>query len=110
MNYKRQQLKKLLLMAVVLAVPRFGINQELSESFQKLDEEINRIMKSRQVPGVAISLFNRDSMIYEAGYQNEDLVSDIEVNEHTLFRVGSITKTFVALGIMKLVEEGRFQP
>ena len=62
-----------------------------------------RVMES---PGYHYIFFDQDSIIQEqfAGYQNVE--QQVPVNSNTSFRAFSITKTFTAVGVMQLVENG----
>ena len=64
-------------------------------------------MAHREIPGLMITLVTRDSIIYSGGIGFADLEEKIPVNSTHLFRLGSITKSFAALAIFKLVREGK---
>lgn len=59
------------------------------------------------VPGVSVAVVDKDGVIttYVAGLS--DITAGTLVNEGHLFGIGSITKTFVAVVTLQLVEEGR---
>ncbi len=59
------------------------------------------------VPGLSVAIADKDGLIWTgvAGYA--DMTAGIPVNENHLFGMGSITKTFVAVVTLQLVEEGR---
>ncbi|MCL2852791.1 MAG: beta-lactamase family protein [Defluviitaleaceae bacterium] len=56
--------------------------------------------------GVVSVSKNGDSLFKEA-YGYADLPNKRPVNTDTIFEVASGSKTFVAIGIMKLIEEGK---
>ncbi|MBN4055433.1 beta-lactamase family protein [bacterium AH-315-K03] len=58
------------------------------------------------VPGISVSIADKNGLIWKgvAGYA--DLSARIPVKEEDLFGIGSITKTFVAVITLQLVEEG----
>lgn len=66
-------------------------------------------MKKEQIPGVAIALSQNGKVIYERGFGVKDLETKEPITPETIFGIASITKTFTALAIMKLVEEGKLQ-
>ena len=78
-------------------------NNELEE----LKKKIQKILKENQVPGASISLVNRDGLIWAGGIGIADLSTDTVATGDTLFRVGSTSKSFTALSVLSLVEEGR---
>ncbi len=48
-----------------------------------------------------------DSTILLGGLGKADIENNVDVNENTMFRLGSVSKVIVALAILKLQEEGR---
>lgn len=76
------------------------------EPFEKFIEEV---MEKEQIPGVAVALSKNGQTIYERGFGTRDFETNDKVTPETIFGIASITKSFTALAIMKLVEEGRLQ-
>ncbi len=76
-------------------------------SFEQLITELDSLRAQHHVAGFALTLVTgRDGL--KSGYGGlADRERKTAVNTDTLFRIGSITKTFNALAIMMLVEEGR---
>ncbi len=66
-------------------------------------------MEKEQIPGVAVALSKNGQTIYERGFGTRDFETNDKVTPETIFGIASITKSFTALAIMKLVEEGRLQ-
>jgi CubicO group peptidase (beta-lactamase class C family) len=60
-------------------------------------------MDRLRVPGVAIGLLH-DQEVYCAGFGVTSLDNPLPVTPDTLFQIGSITKTFTALAVMRQVE------
>ncbi len=76
-------------------------------SIQELADSIGRIAHKRSIPGLMVSIATRDSVLFSGGFGYADLKNKRAVNSRTLFRLGSITKSFVAIAILKLVEQGK---
>ncbi len=68
-----------------------------------IDPVIEKIIKEKSVPGLAIAIVNRDSIIYSNGYGLRRLGDPDLVDQHTLFQVASLTKPFTAalMGMLK---------
>lgn len=67
---------------------------------------IAQVMGEQHIPGVAAGVWQAgETRVVASGVTNVDC--PLPVTEETLFQVGSITKTFTALLMMQLVEEGR---
>ena len=79
-----------------------------------LDSTLKKIVATpgAELAGLAVAVVVDGAIVYE-GYQGRrrivpgDPAQDLSVTPATRFRVASITKTMVALGVMRLVEQGR---
>ncbi|MBC7889164.1 MAG: beta-lactamase family protein [Ferruginibacter sp.] len=78
-------------------------------SIRELTDSIAVIIKQEHITGLMLGIATKDSVLYSGGFGYADLEANRQVTENTLFRMGSITKMFVALGIMKLVKEGKLK-
>lgn len=58
-------------------------------------------------PGVAVLISVGDSVVFTNSYGQSDLTTGEAINSKTLFNLGSISKTFVANGILMLRDEGK---
>jgi CubicO group peptidase (beta-lactamase class C family) len=58
-------------------------------------------------PGGAVLVMKGDSTVYLNCFGLADMVTGEKITENTLFNLGSISKTFVANGILILQEEGK---
>ena len=59
-----------------------------------------------KIPGVAIGVFTDDREIY-ACHGVTSIVNPLPIDQDTLFILGSVTKTFTATTLMRLVAEGK---
>ncbi|UCC61989.1 MAG: beta-lactamase family protein [Anaerolineae bacterium] len=76
------------------------------ESF--LDGFFARQMVELHVPGAIIVCVQDGEVLASRGYGLADVEKQIPVNpEETVFRIGSVSKLFVATAVMQLVEQGR---
>ena len=65
-------------------------------------------MQSEHIPGAAISIVKDGKMIYSRGYGVADMKSGRPVDpDRTIFRIGSITKAVTAMGLLRLVDQGK---
>ena len=74
----------------------------------ELKDSIKKILDDEHIPGLMVALVTKDSIIWAGGIGLANIESKTKVNENTLFRIGSITKSFTALAILKLIEQGKF--
>ena len=75
----------------------------------ELKNQLSKEMKKQHVTGLMLTLVTKDSILYAGGIGFANLEKKIPVNEIHLFRVASITKLFVSLGILNLVKEGKLR-
>jgi CubicO group peptidase (beta-lactamase class C family) len=77
------------------------------KSLAELQQDIQSILTRSHVPGAGIALVDKDHVIWAGGVGVAQLASNVPVTADTMFRAGSISKTFVALALLKLQEAGR---
>lgn len=81
--------------------------RDAPQSIEQLREQIAAVLEREQVPGVGIALVDRERVIWAGGVGVADLDTRRPVDADTQFRAASITKSFVALAVMHLIEQGR---
>jgi len=77
------------------------------ETIDELKSEIAKVLVQQHIPGIAIALVNRDGVIWSGGVGVRDIDTGVAMDRDTTFRVGSLSKSIVALGVMRLVDQGK---
>jgi CubicO group peptidase (beta-lactamase class C family) len=72
----------------------------------KLKARVDEILNRRPAVGLAVGVVRNGSLEYYYGHGVADIASGTSVTEDTVFRIGSITKTFTAIAVMQLWEQG----
>jgi Beta-lactamase class C and other penicillin binding proteins len=93
-----------------LAESKASIEAELkSGSFENfIDETFEKNMAEFKIPGAVISVVKDGKEVFSKGYGYSDAEAKIKADpSKTLFRIGSITKTFTETAAMQLVEKGK---
>jgi D-alanyl-D-alanine carboxypeptidase len=72
-----------------------------------LDSYIAAYMAAMNAPGLTLGLADASKTVRTAGYGFADVDKRIAVSGDHLFEIGSITKSFVALVLLQLREEGK---
>lgn len=75
-------------------------------NFEEIDHYVQQAMESWQIPGVALAVVKGNEILHTAGYGVRDRESGDPVTPDTLFAIASITKSFTAMGVALLVDEG----
>ena len=74
---------------------------------QALDQFIESYMKAMNSPGLTLGTANRAGTVRVASYGFSNPGLKLPVEPNMLFHIGSITKSFVALVLLQLHEEGK---
>ena len=78
-----------------------------SEPLDRLDEVMRRILASHEVPGAGLAIAHDGKLIVARGYGWADLEPRRPMEPTTPFDLASVSKSITAVGVLKLVEEGR---
>lgn len=73
----------------------------------QLDDFIREYMQAMNAPGMTLALANKSGVVRTAGFGFSDVEQKVAVTPDLLFEIGSITKSFVALTLMQLRDEGK---
>lgn len=76
-------------------------------SLEQLRGRIAAVLEREGIAGVGVALVNRDGIEWAGGVGLADRASGRPVDADTQFRVASITKSIVALGVARLAEQDR---
>lgn len=68
---------------------------------------VPKYMRDFKVPGLSVAVVKEGETIYSEGFGARDPQRNLPATPNTLYGIGSITKSFVAIAIMQLVEEGK---
>ena len=103
-----------LLVAILLLVPAAAAAQDeavrFERAFERIDQFVAQHMEQNRTPGLALAVTNRQGLLHVASYGFADHKTHQPVTPDTLFEIGSITKSFTAISLLQLREEGKFDP
>jgi CubicO group peptidase (beta-lactamase class C family) len=80
-----------------------------SSSLSSLDSFIRKAVRRNRIPGLAFLLAKNGHLLVAKGYGYRDVARQLPVTPRTMFGVASVTKSFTALGVLRLQEEGRLR-
>ncbi|MGC8606737.1 MAG: serine hydrolase [Vulcanisaeta sp.] len=75
--------------------------------FGEIEEFILGKIRESRLPSLSIGIIKDDELIYARGFGFRDIEKGLPATPRTIYGIGSITKSFTALAILKLVEEGK---
>jgi len=75
------------------------------ENTDLLLEKVTKYLDDKHIPGAMISVVTADTILFVGGLGFADIDKKEKVTDEHLFRQGSISKSFAALGMLKLLQE-----
>ena len=90
-------------MTIILCLAFWGkivLATEISVDYEAISTQIARDVEENHIPGMAVCVVDKDGVIFEETYGN---CTSIEQP----FIIGSMSKSFTAISIMQLQEQGR---
>jgi len=76
---------------------------------KNLNGIINEYVEKESIPGLAVGVVYDNEILYTKGFGVKNVDRKEPVDENSLFHMASVSKTFVATGIMQLVEKGKIK-
>ncbi|MEL6254486.1 MAG: serine hydrolase [Bacteroidota bacterium] len=91
------------LLTLLFLIPQNLAAQNYEDSIRIALEEI---AARNVVPGFGVSIVNKEGILYEGGFGYAKVESKEAYTSRTVHNIGSISKTFIGISIMKAVELG----
>ena len=112
MRPARPRLTVYLSLAALLLMPPIAAAQQKEElphpkTLPELQKAMKDVVDKAHLPGAGVALVSNGELLWCGGIGKADLASGRDITCDTEFRVGSISKSFVALALLKLQEEGK---
>jgi D-alanyl-D-alanine carboxypeptidase len=89
------------LCALIVAVAAISVRAD------SLDDFYARFLKERNIPSATIAVVKDGKVVRVGAYGTADLERGIAPQPSTVYKIGSVSKQFIAAGIMLLVQDGR---
>lgn len=101
---KHQTLFFILLISINLIFPDSSLAEVSSAS---IEEKLNSIFLKQNIdqPGISVLIKKDNKIIFKQSKGLANKHNNVAINSNTGFRIGSISKPFTALAVMKLVEQ-----
>jgi CubicO group peptidase (beta-lactamase class C family) len=92
----------------VVAGPCSAQNSQLAPGKQaQIDAAVSRFMASTHIPGLSVAVVENGEYEWAQGFGFADLENNVPASEHTLYRLGSISKSLTAVAALQLWERGK---
>lgn len=73
----------------------------------KVDDYVKAQMERQHVPGVSIVVIKDQKIVKSMGYGLANVELNVAATPDTVYKIGSVSKQFLAAGIMLLVQDGK---
>jgi len=94
-------------MAMLLCIFSTGsVAQDDEPALEELKASIEELLNEYQMPAVSIAMLDEHGPVWIEALGKSNLEQNTDADANTLFRIGSISKMFVSLAVLKLVEQG----
>lgn len=87
--------------------PHALVVPDAPRSIEELTRRLEAVIEREGIAGTSIALVDRDGPVWIGGIGVRDRTTRAPMQADTAFRVGSLTKSIVALGVMRLAEQGK---
>lgn len=77
------------------------------KTLEEFQAEAAKIVEREHIPGAGVALVANGELLWCGGFGKADVAAGRDIGCETEFRVGSISKTFVALALLHLAEAGK---
>jgi CubicO group peptidase (beta-lactamase class C family) len=87
-----------------------SVQSDAGNFVQRADALVTRLVSAENVPGYAIAVIRNGNVIFKKGYGVTELERrGAAVDSQTVFGLASVTKTFTALALLMLVDQGKIK-
>ena len=98
-------MKKILSILIISAI--FCLTLFAQDKAKELDTKLTEIAEKGHLPGFGVAIVSKDKTLYQKGYGYADLANKKPYTKNTVQNIGSVSKTFIGVSLMKLVERGK---
>lgn len=71
----------------------------------QVDDFLKQRMAQRNIPAMQVAVIKNNKVVKQATYGTSNLSDEVSANDATLFTINSMTKAFVGVAVMQLVEQ-----
>jgi len=102
----KSDMKMKLMLFLLMASTSIITNACAQDKNEEIDAFLSSKVGKKKVPGIAVMVADKNSVIYSGAFGKLDLSKDREITVDTLVRIASMTKPITSVAAMQLVERG----
>ena len=95
----RKRISAVLLLLLLIASASAQVNE--------VNEYVKAEMTRQRIPGVSLAVVKNGKTVLAEGYGLANVELNVPAKADTVFKIGSVSKQFIATGIMLLVQQGK---
>jgi len=111
----------LIVLLSLLVLPTLGLSQMdlnlvpaesvgiSSERLERMDAKMFDLVDQGQISGIEMAIMRKGKLVHHSIHGKRDIESNTALERDDLWRIYSMTKPIVSVGLMMLYEEGKFQ-
>ncbi len=84
-------------------------NNKVNTDQQKIDKYLQNIQEENGIPGIALAIIKEGKLIYKQNNGYANIEHSVPISNNSTFRLYSLTKPFIAVGIFQLIEQGNIK-
>ncbi len=96
----------LIVLLMTWILPLHNVSASAISNFDAIDAYIQQQMQDNHIPGVSLAITQNDQIVHLGGFGGAD-PSGRQMTAQTPMLIGSLSKSFTALGILQLAEAGQ---
>jgi CubicO group peptidase (beta-lactamase class C family) len=98
----------LIIVLSICLIPSFGFAQrdKYAKEIRQIEDTVQKELERLKIPSLSIA-FYKDDFLWKKGFGYADMEHKIAAKPETLYRLASISKPITAVGILKLMEQGK---
>lgn len=105
MHASIRNLGLVILCCIAWLTPALAVEEE--QTLEQLKTAIEKLVKRKQLPSVSVAVVDATGIQMLESFGLANIEKKIPATPDSLYRIGSTSKMFVALAVLKLVQEGR---
>jgi CubicO group peptidase (beta-lactamase class C family) len=83
------------------------VTAPLGARADRLDDYVRARMRWERIPGLSLAVVKDGKLVRAKGYGTANVETNSPATPRTVYRIGSVSKQFVAAGILLLVQDGK---
>ena len=83
------------------------MSQTMQSICDKMESRLPALLEEWHLPGVSIALVQDGKVVFTGAWGSRDLAGNLPMTAHTHLPIGSVTKSFTALALGMLADEGK---